>query len=164
MKENLDSEGGGIAPEAPKGILLVDDDDRVLKFVSRMLHSFGNEQVHLASSGKEALRIWESRRSRIWLVVSDFVMPGMTGDTMAIHMIQQQPQLRVLFISGNDPSSLNSKIELVHGRNFLQKPFSITDLRTVIQNLEESPAPPVAPSLLQSKERGSGLPVTPPPG
>jgi len=121
--------------EDPLGILLVDDDERVLKFISRMLYSFGHDEVYEANSAEHALDIWKERSQKIWLVISDFIMPNMTGDLMVLEMLQQRSDVKVLFISGNDPCYLNSKIPLHAGRNFLQKPFSMHDLRQAIQNL-----------------------------
>jgi two-component system, cell cycle sensor histidine kinase and response regulator CckA len=120
---------------APQGILLVDDDDRVLKFLSRMLYSLGHDEVYQAPSGAEGLRLWNGRKEKIWLVISDFVMPGMTGDTMVVQMQKDRRELKVLFVSGNDPDSLNSQVPLRSGRNFLQKPFSISDLRDILRSL-----------------------------
>lgn len=122
----------------PRSILLVDDDERVLKFVSKMLLSFRQEEIYQASSAEQALEIWDDRKSRIWLVISDFVMPMVTGDAMVARMLDERNGLKVLFISGNDPSSLESVIPLENGRNFLQKPFTIGDLRQRLQELESA--------------------------
>lgn len=135
MRKDMSSNRFLAKGEEPEGILLVDDDDRVLKFVARMLRSFGHEEIYEAISAAQALEIWEDRGSKIWLVISDFIMPKMTGDAMALEMLKQRPELKVFFISGNDPFSLNSKIPLRAGRNFLQKPFSIQDLRNAVQAL-----------------------------
>lgn len=116
-------------------VLIVDDDDRVLKFVSRMLQSFGFDEVLQASSGEAALELWRGKQSRIWLVITDFLMPNMTGDAMAAEMLKDRPALKVLFISGNDPLSLKSTIPLRPGKNFLQKPFTISDMRQTINVL-----------------------------
>jgi CheY-like chemotaxis protein len=121
--------------DRPQGILVVDDDDRVLKFLYKMLYSLGHDEVYQAASAKEALQLWNTRASKIWLVISDFVMPGMTGDLMVLQMLKERPSLKAFFISGNDPDSLNSRIPLRAGRNFLQKPFTILDLKKSIQNL-----------------------------
>lgn len=132
----MDRDDGTLAgSEPPLGILLVDDDERVLKFVSKMLYSFGQDQVYQAASAQQAFKIWAQEASKIWLVITDFVMPNLTGDAMAMQMLGENSQVKVLFISGNDPSSLDSKIPLRPGKNFLQKPFTISDLRGMLQNL-----------------------------
>jgi CheY-like chemotaxis protein len=128
-------EGKPAESETPLGILLVDDDERVLKFVSKMLLSFGQDEIYLAASAQQAFKIWSEKASKIGLVITDFVMPCVTGDAMAQQMIGERASIKVLFISGNDPSSLNSKIPLRPGKNFLQKPFTIADLRQMLQSM-----------------------------
>jgi two-component system, cell cycle sensor histidine kinase and response regulator CckA len=130
----------------PEGILLVDDDERVLKFVSRMLYSFGYEEVYTASSAEEGLRHWKANRQKIWLVITDFVMPMTTGDIMAMQMLMERPSLKVLFISGNDSASLVSKIPLRPGKNFVQKPFTIAEFRQVLRDIAASTDSPASMS------------------
>jgi len=54
---------------------------------------------------------------------------------MATRMLEQKPALKILFISGNDPVTLDSVIPLQAGQNFLQKPFTLAQVRRSIQNL-----------------------------
>ena len=121
-----------------QGILVVDDDLLVLKFVTRMLASLGYEQVYQAGSAQEAHAIWGMSRGEIGLVISDFIMPEQTGDRMALEMLKAKPELKVLLISGNDPATLDSAIPLRRGENFLQKPFTLMDMRRSVESL--SPA------------------------
>jgi two-component system cell cycle sensor histidine kinase/response regulator CckA len=121
--------------EGARGILVVDDDEHVLRFLSKMLSAFGFEEVYQASSVQQAFQIWETHRQKLRLVISDCIMPQSTGDIMVLRMLEDQPELKVLFISGNNPDTLGSKIPLRSGRNFLQKPFAMTELRQSIQGL-----------------------------
>src|SRR3954463_11372919 len=91
-----------------QSILVIDDDLQVLKHVSRMLSSIGFTHVFQAGSISDALDIWAAHRREIELVVSDFVMPELTGDHLALRMIHEKSALKVLFISGNDPFTLDS--------------------------------------------------------
>ncbi|HTG43942.1 MAG TPA: response regulator [Verrucomicrobiae bacterium] len=118
-----------------QAILIVDDDRHVLKFVAGMFQSLGYSNVFQAASPEEALAIWSNELERINLLVSDFVMPLLTGDQMATRMLEQKPALKILFISGNDPVTLDSVIPLQAGQNFLQKPFTLAQVRRSIQNL-----------------------------
>jgi DNA-binding NtrC family response regulator len=119
----------------PNAILVVDDDMQVLKYVSRMLSSIGYESVLQANTCTEALELWRMHRDEITLLVSDFVMPEVTGDHLALRMLHEKPELKVLFISGNDPFTLDSAIPLNPGGNFLQKPFTLADIRKSVANL-----------------------------
>jgi YesN/AraC family two-component response regulator len=108
----------------------------VLKYVSRMLVSLGCGHVYQAASGDEAAVLWGLHRDEITLLVSDFVMPELTGDQLAVRFLSEKPDLRVLFISGNDPFSLDSEIPLHPGQNFLQKPFALSDLHRFVSRGE----------------------------
>lgn len=122
-------------PGTPGAVLVVDDDAQVLKWVSRMLASIGRTSIHSASSPGEALEVWQEHRNSIEILVSDFIMPEMTGDRLAVKLLENNPHLKVLFISGNDPGSLESEIPLENGQNFLQKPFTVADIRRSIESL-----------------------------
>jgi len=127
------------SPERLKnhGILVVDDDVQVLKFVTRMLASLGYGSVFQAASTEEAHHIWTDHHSSINLVISDFVMPQETGDVMALQMATQKLALKILLISGNDPLTLDSAIPLSPGLNFLQKPFTLAEMRRSLEALTQ---------------------------
>jgi DNA-binding NtrC family response regulator len=118
-----------------QAILVIDDDQQVLKHVSRMLASIGFVCVFQAATISQALDLWSAHQREIDLVVSDFVMPEVTGDHLALRMIHEKPALKVLFISGNDPFSLDSAIPLRPGHNFLQKPFTIAEIRDSLSGM-----------------------------
>jgi len=132
--------------EKARAILVVDDDTQVLKFLTRMLGAKGYEPVYQASGPEEAIAIWHEHQRHIGLVVSDFVMPELTGDHLALRLRNDKPQLNVLFISGNEAESLQSAIPLEAGRNFLQKPFTVADIRKTVDRLIDTAEPksPVA--------------------
>jgi DNA-binding response OmpR family regulator len=111
--------------------LLVDDDVEVGNFVAQCLQVIGYPVVQ-ARTGAEGIRLYEERREEITFVLSDIVMPGMFGDLMAERLLQINPGLKIIFMSGNVPNSLDTVIPLNPGENFLQKPFSIQELRECI--------------------------------
>lgn len=125
-------------PGSTPAILVVDDDVQVLKFLSRMLSSLGYGHILQASSAEQAFELWKTHQGQISLVISDFVMPQQTGDRMALDMQKQKPGLKVLLISGNDPLTLDSAIPLRSGVNFLQKPFTVNEMRKSMENLSLS--------------------------
>lgn len=116
-------------------ILVVDDDVQVLNSLAGMMNSLGYRHVFRASSAEEALKIWSLHQSEIWLVVSDFIMPEQTGDRTVGAMLKEKPNLNFLFVSGNDPFTLDSEIPLCPGKNFLQKPFNVAEMRAFINTL-----------------------------
>jgi two-component system cell cycle sensor histidine kinase/response regulator CckA len=141
----MDSNVAFSAPkEKARAILVVDDDTQVLKFLTRMLGAMGYDPVYQASSAQEAVEIFKLHERHIGLVVSDFVMPEISGDRLALRLRNDKPHLNILLISGNEAESLQSAIPLEVGRNFLQKPFTIADIqKTVDRLINPSGAEPV---------------------
>jgi len=104
---------------APK-VLVVDDDPLILDLVKEQLSSSDYQPI-LASSGEEALEIAKKETS-IDLLLTDVMMPGITGIDLAKQFSTLYPHVKVLFMSGFTlPSSLYS----IAGKGvaFLQKPF-----------------------------------------
>jgi len=103
-------------------ILMVDDEDLMLSMGQTVLSAFGYH-VLTANSGQKALEILARRDTPIDLVITDLVMPSMTGRELSEHVNRLAPRARVLRISG-----------LVRGgiaedeTTYLQKPFSSQDL------------------------------------
>ncbi len=108
-------------------ILLVDDDRSVRTFTTRVLRRAGF-RVITADSGDAALAMFERHRDSIELVVTDVVMPGMTGAALAERLRERKPGLRVLYVSGY-PADLATGERLVpYGAALLTKPFTGAEL------------------------------------
>jgi len=113
-------------------VLLVDDDPQVREFSAQFLRLAGF-QVVTASSGEQAIEVFEARSSEIKLLLTDIVMPGIFGDQLAQALLEKQPDLPVIFMSGNPPQSLETAIPIEPGRNFLQKPFLMHELMACLK-------------------------------
>jgi signal transduction histidine kinase len=131
--EAADSAGG-----APVGeqILLVEDNAVVRSLLAEELEGDGYT-VHVAASGDEALKIAETRR--VDLVVTDVMMPQMTGAELARRVAERWPETRLLFISGHSEETLGREGVFDSGIRFLQKPFSITALRSSVREALQQP-------------------------
>src|SRR5687768_11544927 len=105
-------------------ILLVEDDLSVREFLAQCLEAAGYEFLQ-AGSGQEALDLFRKEQDRISLLLTDIVMPGIFGDQLALCLLERKPSLKVVYMSGNNPNSLQVGTPLTMGKNFLQKPFSI---------------------------------------
>jgi CheY-like chemotaxis protein len=81
----------------PLVILAVDDDPLVLDNTAAMLMELGHEVLQ-AHSGAEALRMLDQRS--VDLIITDYAMPGMTGEELTQQILANQPQLPVLMVSG----------------------------------------------------------------
>jgi CheY-like chemotaxis protein len=104
-------------------ILLVEDDDNVREFVAITLESFGYSVV-TAPDGKTALSLYENRNVPINLVVTDVVMPEMSGRILAETLATSNPGIKVLYLSGYTDDAVVRHGILQANVAFLQKPFS----------------------------------------
>jgi DNA-binding response OmpR family regulator len=91
--------------------------------VEKILNVHGY-RVITASGGEEALAIAKDMNGEIDLLLTDVVMPKMSGGELARTLVAQHPDLKVLFMSGYTEDAAVHQGRLEHGADFLQKPFS----------------------------------------
>jgi two-component system cell cycle sensor histidine kinase/response regulator CckA len=124
-----------IPPWAGGRILLVEDDAVVRRIAQRGLQAHGYE-VLAASDGLAALQLLAMHPSEIDLLVSDIVMPNMTGYELAERLQQQRPGLTVLFVSGYDDAfDREGAPQGVRGASYLPKPYTVSRLAEVVGQL-----------------------------
>jgi DNA-binding NtrC family response regulator len=115
------------AVEMPKGsetILLVEDAALVRTLARQVLETAGYNVLE-AASAEAALTICEHiNGTRIDLLLTDVVMPGMSGNDMSKILLERQPDMPVLYMSGYTDEAIVQHGVLEAGINFLQKPFS----------------------------------------
>lgn len=113
--------------EAPKGcetILLVEDAELVRTLARQVLETAGYRVLE-AASAEAALKLCETiNGTHIDLLLTDVVMPGMSGNDMSKVLIAKQPNMPVLYMSGYTDDAIVQHGVLEAGINFLQKPFS----------------------------------------
>src|SRR5438093_251385 len=88
-------------------ILVVDDEPSVRTFVTEVLRGAGHDTI-VAADGEEALNV----RGHIDLLLTDLMMPRMTGDVLAVKMFTKQPTLKVLYLTGFSDSLFKKKVRL----------------------------------------------------
>jgi len=111
-------------PRSGRGtILLVEDQETVRQLVSRVLRSSGYHVIE-AGDGPQALAVADSQVRSIDLLITDVVMPGMSGRELAGRLAARREGLRVLFISGYAPNAILDEGFLDSGAEYLQKPFT----------------------------------------
>jgi PAS domain S-box-containing protein len=108
-------------------VLLVEDEPDVMRMAVRALREAGYTVLE-ASRGREALDILVEAGARPRLVVTDVVMPGMTGRELASRIAEIRPGLPVIFMSGYTDEDVIRRGLMERGRRFIQKPFSPNDL------------------------------------
>jgi CheY-like chemotaxis protein len=112
-------------------ILVVDDDPDVLSVVAETIERFGYSVLQ-ANGGRQAIELLESEPS-VSLMLTDIMMPGMTGLELADVAKQMKPSLRIIYTSAYI-SITAQKFGLRHGP-FLPKPWRLSDLREKISGL-----------------------------
>ena len=111
-------------PGGTETILLVEDADLVRTLARQVLETAGY-RVFEAESADAAIRICESiNGDRIHLLLTDVVMPGMSGNEMSRILLMKQPGMPVLYMSGYTDDAIVQHGVLEAGINFLQKPFT----------------------------------------
>ena len=118
-------------------ILVVEDDPILRKLFARMISDIGY-QAKVAANGDEALITVDKDGLRPELLITDVVMPGMSGRELGQRLVQIQPQLKVLYISGYTDNSIVNHGVLDPQIPFLQKPFSILELAAKIREVLSS--------------------------
>lgn len=107
-------------------VLLVDDEQAIRRLLARILVRSGYTVLQ-AEDGADALRVADDHRAPIDLVLTDLVMPGMTGVEVAIRLRLLWPSLRVVYMSGYAPEDL-SAYGVHDSALFLSKPFRPEDV------------------------------------
>jgi CheY-like chemotaxis protein len=119
-----------VKEELPRGsetILLVEDEEVVRKLAVQILKRQGYTVLE-GSHGNEALNICNKHDGPIHLLVTDVVMPKMSGRELAERIASSQPEIKVLYMSGYPDNAITHHGVLEKGMNYIQKPFTVDGL------------------------------------
>jgi PAS domain S-box-containing protein len=120
-------------------ILLVEDEPAVQLLERRVLET-GKYEVLVASNGAEALNLLDKHQGRIDLLVTDVVMPGMSGRELAEAVSRRRPGLPALFLSGYTPDEVLRQGVRAEEAHFLQKPFTPSSLLGKVREVLARPS------------------------
>ncbi len=149
----------GAAGGGSETVMLVEDEDAVREPLLRALEAYGYPVI-AARDGEEALRLAEGHPEPIDLLITDVVMPAMSGPELVRRLVRLRPDVRILYMSGYVERSLELIGASFAGRQvggdgqdlqpgsqtagFLQKPFTPEELATKVRELLDSPARMIA--------------------
>jgi CheY-like chemotaxis protein len=123
--------------EAPRGtetILLTEDEQDVREVAREFLESGGYTVIE-APDGAEALGLVETHQGVIDLLITDMVMPRMTGQELAARLKERQPELRMLYMSGYSERAAAEAMQPDPSVRLLAKPFSRSALLRAVHEL-----------------------------
>ncbi len=115
-------------------VLIVEDDDSLRNLARKTLRNYGYKVLE-AENGKDALRISKEHERPIDLMITDVVMPKMSGKETAERMQSLYPQMKVIYMSGYTDDAIARHRVLEPGLNFLEKPFSPKVLARKVRNV-----------------------------
>jgi two-component system, cell cycle sensor histidine kinase and response regulator CckA len=115
-------------------VMVVEDDDRVREVVASQLQIFGF-QVLCEASATTAVQDYDRLKEGIDLLVTDVVMPELSGPDLARKLKVRQPNLRVLYMTGWAPAEILPSEVLGPGSKLLRKPFDERELNSTIRHL-----------------------------
>jgi CheY-like chemotaxis protein len=113
-----------------KHILIVDDDALLLALMTRALPDY---RLSIARDGDEALAL--ASQGKIDLLITDYLMPSMTGDELLGRLREQRPDLKALIVTGHGPVLAGELPEWWRREAHLDKPFRVDALREAVIDL-----------------------------
>jgi two-component system cell cycle sensor histidine kinase/response regulator CckA len=131
-------EGPRLADSGTETILLVEDDEALRTFTAKVLTLKGY-LVLIAASGDEALALSKSIKDPLHLILTDVVMPGISGREAARQIKGLWPDVRILFMSGYTENAIVHHGVLDSGTHLLQKPFTAESLAKKVRQVLDSP-------------------------
>jgi CheY-like chemotaxis protein len=132
------SEEAGALPRGHETILLVEDEPDLRDLALEILAMHGYV-VLVAAEADEALRLADGHAGRLDLLVTDVMMPGMSGRELAVELAARRPGLRVLYMSGYTADAMAGHGVLEPEIMFLQKPYSPAALAHKVREVLDVP-------------------------
>jgi PAS domain S-box-containing protein len=138
------SEAHGIAPISPSSaggsetILLVEDEDSVRQLVRETLESRGYRVLE-AANGDAALALASDHPDTIHLIITDVVMPGLSGHELIQQLLPARPTVKVLYLSGYAQEAFATSAADAP-KSFLQKPFTLQSLSRKVREILGPPS------------------------
>jgi len=120
------------------GTILVIDDEAIVRNMAELILRQAGYTVLLAKDGEEGLQLFREKSSEISAVLLDLVMPKMHGHEVYRHLKEQDPEVKVLMVSGFIHDERARKALSMGVQGFLQKPYTLASLTDAIDTLLHS--------------------------
>jgi PAS domain S-box-containing protein len=121
-------------PGAAGTVLVVEDEVSVRRLACRVLRARGYRVLE-ASDGREALRLLHQHEGPVDLVVTDIIMPGLSGPALVERLLLEEPDVKVLYITGYSEEAIRQQGVLPAGGALLEKPFTAHQLADRVRGI-----------------------------
>ncbi|MBW2713212.1 MAG: response regulator, partial [Deltaproteobacteria bacterium] len=118
---------------------LVEDDDTLRRVMKRFLKRYGYKVLD-AGCPADALELNANAQEAAHLLVTDVLMPGMNGAELSEKLLEINPEIRILFMSGYSEDVLDNRAGVSGGGNFLRKPFESEELIYMVRKVLDASA------------------------
>lgn len=133
-----DTQSSNEMPSGTETVLLVEDAGLLRRVTHEFLQRIGYT-VLAAENGEKAMSISTQHRGAINLLLTDLAMPGMNGQELAARLLDQRPDLKVLYTSGYAESALSDPNSPGNNAPFIEKPFSWQELALKVRSTLDKP-------------------------
>jgi len=127
-KKSLDS-----LPKGNERILIIDDEGAILRLEERMLERLGY-RVEPRTSPLDSLKAFQAHPEDYDLVITDLTMPDLTGDRLAMELLQIRPDIPVILCTGFSEKMTRERAREIGLRGFLMKPVVTSELALMIRD------------------------------
>jgi nitrogen-specific signal transduction histidine kinase len=110
-------------PSGTEIILVVEDEEKVREIVVKILSGCGYN-IFMARDGEEALGLWQENKDRVDLLLTDIVLPGISGLQLSQKLLASKPDLKVIYMSGYSDEVISQYGTLDKEVSFIHKPFT----------------------------------------
>jgi CheY-like chemotaxis protein len=127
-------EADGAAPQGTETVLVVEDDESILKLVQSHLRRLGY-RVLVAHKPGDAVRLVQRHEGPLQLLLTDVVMPELNGKQLHERLLSLRPGMKALFMSGYTAELISQRGVVEAGTVFIQKPFSMLALASKVREV-----------------------------
>jgi CheY-like chemotaxis protein len=117
-------------------VLLVEDEEALRGVGKQMLEMYGYT-VLLAADGAAGLELAQNYQRPIQLLMTDVLMPKMSGIELAAQLSALRPELKILYTSGYNDTGIS--LQTIAGARYLQKPYAMEELAHTLRDLLDPP-------------------------